>query len=103
MGPIYVRGYMTRVWAAVSCYVPCCCSTACTPLAHDEVPLRQRVKCITGVACSSMGRGGARSSSALPGCVAHAYNFETCAADKDGYAIYFSRGVIPSNKEGEIR
>lgn len=24
------------------------CSTACTPLAHSEVPLRQRVKCITG-------------------------------------------------------
>lgn len=24
------------------------CSTACTPLAHKEVPLRQRVKCITG-------------------------------------------------------
>ncbi|PRW32681.1 3-deoxy-manno-octulosonate mitochondrial isoform A [Chlorella sorokiniana] len=45
-------------------------STACTPLAHKEVPLRQRVKCIT---------------------------------DQNGYAIYFSRGVLPSNKDGEVR
>ncbi|KAL4855737.1 3-deoxy-manno-octulosonate cytidylyltransferase [Chlorella vulgaris] len=45
-------------------------STACTPLAHAEVPLRQRVKCVT---------------------------------DVNGYAIYFSRGVLPYNKDGEIR
>ncbi|EFN50970.1 hypothetical protein CHLNCDRAFT_33280 [Chlorella variabilis] len=45
-------------------------STACTPLAHSEVELRQRVKCIT---------------------------------DTSGYAIYFSRGVLPSNKDGEVR
>lgn len=45
-------------------------STACTPLAHDEVKLRQRVKCIT---------------------------------DVDGYAMYFSRGMLPHNKEGEVR
>jgi hypothetical protein len=46
------------------------CSTACTPLAHAEVPLRQRVKCIT---------------------------------DANGYAIYFSRGVLPHNKDGQVR
>lgn len=45
-------------------------STACTPLGHEEVPLRQRVKCVT---------------------------------DNNGYAIYFSRGVIPHNKEGTIK
>ncbi|QDZ19503.1 3-deoxy-manno-octulosonate cytidylyltransferase [Chloropicon primus] len=45
-------------------------STPCTPLKHDEVELRQRVKCIT---------------------------------DQQGYAIYFSRGVIPHNKKGEIK
>eukprot|EP00193_Tetraselmis_chui_P014610 CAMPEP_0177775276 /NCGR_PEP_ID=MMETSP0491_2-20121128/14002_1 /TAXON_ID=63592 /ORGANISM="Tetraselmis chuii, Strain PLY429" /LENGTH=259 /DNA_ID=CAMNT_0019293807 /DNA_START=63 /DNA_END=842 /DNA_ORIENTATION=- len=44
-------------------------STACTPLKHDEVSMRGRVKCIT---------------------------------DKDGYAIYFSRGVIPHNKNGVV-
>lgn len=45
-------------------------STAATPLAHDEVPLRQRVKVVV---------------------------------DRDDYALYFSRGVIPSNKDGEVR
>lgn len=45
-------------------------STACTPLRHDEVPLRQRVKCVT---------------------------------DRAGYALYFSRGVLPANKDGEVR
>ncbi|KAL4424588.1 hypothetical protein ABPG77_009172 [Micractinium sp. CCAP 211/92] len=45
-------------------------STACTPLAHSEVPLRQRVKCIT---------------------------------DQHGYAIYFSRGMVPHNKDGVVR
>ncbi|GAB4822245.1 hypothetical protein N2152v2_009291 [Parachlorella kessleri] len=45
-------------------------STACTPLPDDEVPLRQRVKCV---------------------------------ADQQGYAIYFSRGVIPHNKDGLVR
>lgn len=45
-------------------------STPCTPLKHEEVTLRQRVKCIT---------------------------------DQKGYAIYFSRGVIPHNKKGEVK
>ena len=45
-------------------------STPCTPLAHEDVPLRQRVKCIV---------------------------------DVNGYAIYFSRGVLPHNKKGEIK
>ena len=40
-------------------------STACTPLEHDQVPMRQRVKCVV---------------------------------DVNGYAIYFSRSVIPGNK-----
>ena len=44
--------------------------TPCTPLKHEEVTLRQRVKCIT---------------------------------DQKGYAIYFSRGVIPHNKKGEVK
>ncbi len=47
-----------------------CCSTACTPLPHEEVTLRQRVKCVT---------------------------------DIQGYAIYFSRGVLPHNKDGVVR
>lgn len=45
-------------------------STAATPLAPDEVKLRQRVKVVT---------------------------------DIHGYAIYFSRGVIPHNKEGHVK
>ena len=45
-------------------------STACTPLAHDQVAMRQRVKCVT---------------------------------DAAGYAIYFSRSVIPGNKDGAVR
>ena len=45
-------------------------STPCTPLKHEEVTLRQRVKCIT---------------------------------DQKGYAIYFSRGMIPHNKKGEVK
>ena len=45
-------------------------STPCTPLKHEEVELRGRVKCIT---------------------------------DQHGYAIYFSRGVIPHNKKGEVK
>jgi len=44
-------------------------STACTTLAHSEVEILGRVKCIT---------------------------------DKDGYAIYFSRGMIPHNKKGKV-
>lgn len=45
-------------------------STACTPLKHEEVAMRGRVKCIL---------------------------------DKEGYAIYFSRGFIPHNKDGEVK
>ncbi len=26
-----------------------------------------------------------------------------CVTDKKGYALYFSRGVLPSNKDGEVR
>jgi CMP-2-keto-3-deoxyoctulosonic acid synthetase len=48
----------------------CSRSTACTPLAHDQVAMRQRVKCVT---------------------------------DAAGYAIYFSRSVIPGNKDGAVR
>lgn len=46
------------------------CSTACTPLAHEDVDTRVRVKCIL---------------------------------DKFGYAMYFSRGVLPQNKDGQVR
>lgn len=46
------------------------CSTACTPLAHEQVTMRQRVKCVT---------------------------------DANGYALYFSRGAIPWNKDGVVR
>lgn len=42
-------------------------STACTPLAHDEVQLTNRVKCVI---------------------------------DLHGYAIFFSRGMLPYNKAG---
>ncbi|KAK9820542.1 hypothetical protein WJX72_011452 [[Myrmecia] bisecta] len=42
-------------------------STACTPLAREEVAMRNRVKCIV---------------------------------DACGYAIYFSRGLLPANKQG---
>uniref|UniRef100_A0A061R8E9 3-deoxy-manno-octulosonate cytidylyltransferase n=1 Tax=Tetraselmis sp. GSL018 TaxID=582737 RepID=A0A061R8E9_9CHLO len=45
-------------------------STACTPLKHEEIGMRGRVKCIT---------------------------------DTEGYAIYFSRGVIPHNKDGKVQ
>ena len=45
-------------------------STCVTPMAPEDVPLRQRVKCIV---------------------------------DQLGYAIYFSRGVLPANKTGEAR
>jgi len=45
-------------------------STACTPLKHEEVAMRGRVKCIT---------------------------------DVNGYAIYFSRGVLPHNKDGTVK
>ena len=45
-------------------------STAATPMAHEEVPLRQRVKVVT---------------------------------DTQGYAVYFSRGVLPHNKDGAVR
>lgn len=45
-------------------------STACTPLKHEEVSMRGRVKCII---------------------------------DKLGYAIYFSRGVLPHNKDGKVK
>ena len=46
------------------------CSTACTPLEHEDVDTRVRVKCIL---------------------------------DKFGYAMYFSRGVLPQNKDGQVR
>lgn len=46
------------------------CSTACTPLAHEDVDTRVRVKCIL---------------------------------DRFGYAMYFSRGVLPQNKDGQVR
>ena len=46
------------------------CSTACTPMAHEDVDTRVRVKCIL---------------------------------DSAGYAMYFSRGVLPQNKDGQVR
>lgn len=54
--------YLTLSW--------CVCSTACTPLAHEQVTMRQRVKCVT---------------------------------DANGYALYFSRGAIPWNKDGVVK
>jgi hypothetical protein len=42
------------------------CSTACTPLAHAEVPLRQRVKCITGGACCARCAVPRRATAAPP-------------------------------------
>lgn len=45
-------------------------STPATPLAKEEVTMRNRVKVI---------------------------------CDKDGYAIYFSRGMLPHNKKGEAK
>ena len=44
-------------------------STPVTPLAHEEVGIQGRVKCIM---------------------------------DQKGYAIYFSRGMIPNNKKGVV-
>lgn len=44
-------------------------STAVTPLKHEEVTMRARVKCIL---------------------------------DQNGYAVYFSRGMLPYNKKGEV-
>ena len=44
-------------------------STAVTPLKHEEVAMRARVKCIL---------------------------------DVQGYAIYFSRGILPANKKGDV-
>ncbi len=46
------------------------CSTACTPLEHEHVEHRTRVKCIV---------------------------------DCDGHAMYFSRGMLPANKDGVVR
>jgi 3-deoxy-manno-octulosonate cytidylyltransferase (CMP-KDO synthetase) len=46
------------------------CSTACTPLDHNLVEQRTRVKCIL---------------------------------DRSGNAMYFSRGVLPANKDGAVR
>ncbi|CAL8471994.1 g11536 [Coccomyxa elongata] len=48
----------------------CVYSTACTPLDHERVEQRTRVKCIL---------------------------------DRHGHAIYFSRGVLPANKDGAVR
>ena len=46
------------------------CSTACTPLEHEHVEQRTRVKCIL---------------------------------DRHGHAIYFSRGMLPANKDGKVK
>lgn len=35
--------------------------------------------------------------------VLHAHDAPAAPADTSGYAIYFSRGVLPSNKDGEVR
>ena len=84
------------------------CSTACTPMALAEVPLRQRVKCITG-ATGEVGlrRRWAPASGAAPWPSSRApppppAPFSSCA-DQHGYAIYFSRGALPANKDGEVR
>lgn len=119
------------------------CSTACTPLAHKEVPLRQRVKCITGALDGAAFHGshymtcggqqmmdGATALCCLGAVLCYAGSVRAagcctlcsdgltgqslqpgrtlgmplrCPADQNGYAIYFSRGVLPSNKDGEVR
>lgn len=132
--PSFVRVVYASPDACLCVFPACLCSTACTPLAHKEVPLRQRVKCITGVRCRSdcglscyicmlLGLLGFawgypvlpvkrfpgsllcpvhvllhRPSGALHGSVSF-----SLVADQHGYAIYFSRGVLPSNKDGEVR